>query len=138
MDKREYLKLTLEQQVNYINKEMEDGKGLNAICKKISVDKGATLARLKKNNYKLIESQYILKQIPEKQNLKGCAKELQLDGVAVELNDGKELLEGTNIVQKNETTINQSNEVGNISNKIETVVKMLWCHRFWHNRAICI
>jgi predicted HicB family RNase H-like nuclease len=123
MDKKEYFKLTLEQKVNYINKEMKEGKSFNSTCKEISIVKGDTLAKLKKHGYKLIDNQYILKQIPEKQNIKEGAKELQLDGVAVDdLQDGKKMLEGTSNVQKAETTVEQINEDGSISDKIKTVL----------------
>ncbi|MBU3189670.1 hypothetical protein K9O30_07015 [Clostridium bowmanii] len=123
MDKKEYSKLTLEQKVNYINKEMNEGKSFNSTCKGISVAKGGTLAKLKKHGYKLIDNQYILKQIPEKQNIKEGAKELKLDGAIVDdLQDGKEILEGTSNLQNTETTVEQINDDESISDKTKKVL----------------
>lgn len=118
MDKKEYLKLNFEQQVNYINQEMKQDKSLAATCKEISVTKSVTLAKLKKHGYKLVENEYILKQIPEKQNLKE-AKELKSDNVSAELKDSEKLLDNENSVQENETTVNQSNEVEITSDNVK-------------------
>jgi len=120
MDKREYLKLTIEEQVNYINQEMKQGKSLTATCKELLVTKSSTLAKFKKHGYKLINGQYILKQIPEEQNLKG-AKELQLADVAAELQDDEKLSEVTSSIKENEneTIVNQSNKVEIKPNKVK-------------------
>ena len=119
MNRKEYFKLTLEQQVNYINEKMKKGKSFNATCKDILLAKGGVSAKFKKHGYKLIENQYILKQVPEKQNLKEYEKEPQLDGVTINLQEDNKVIENASTVQENETDVNQSNEVKSVSDNIE-------------------
>jgi len=119
MEKIEYLKLNLEQQVNYINNELIEGKSLTATCKELLLAKSSVLAKFKKHGYKLVGSQYILKQIPKKQNPDELTKEPELAEVAADLQDDKKVLENTNIVQENENDVKQSNDDKNASDNIE-------------------
>ena len=114
MNKKEYFKSTLEEQVNYINQKMNDGKSFNDTCKEILLLKGGVSNKFKKHGYKLIEGQYLLKQIPEKQER---VKEPKLDEAALEIQDAKEVLEDLIVTQENEIALSLSNENENIENE---------------------
>ncbi|MCB2358171.1 hypothetical protein [Clostridium estertheticum] len=117
MNKKEYFKSTLEEQVNYINQKMNEGKSFNDTCKEILLIKGGVLNKFKKHGYKLIEGQYILKQIPEKHNLNEDSIEPSLDEVVSEIQDAKEILENLIVTQESEIALSLSNENENIENE---------------------
>ncbi|NNU75315.1 hypothetical protein [Clostridium estertheticum] len=117
MNKKEYFKSTLEEQVNYINQKMNEGKSFNDTCKEILLLKGAVLNKFKKHGYKLIEGQYILKQMPEKHNLNEDSIEPSLDEVVSEIQDAKEILENLIVTQESEIALSLSNENENIENE---------------------
>lgn len=130
MNKHEYYKLNLQEQVNYINNQLVEGKSLNATCKEMLIAKSSILAKFKKHSYKLVGGKYILKEIPEKQNSKELAKEPELAEVAADLQEDKSVLENTKTVQENEKDVKQSNDDKNVSddniqseNKVKKVGK---------------
>jgi len=117
MNKKEYFKSTLEEQVNYINQKMNEGKSFNDTCKEILLLKGGVSNKFKKHGYKLIEGQYLLKQIPEKQYSNEELKEPNLDEVAIEIQDAKEVLEDLIVKQESEIALSLSNEIENAENE---------------------
>ena len=114
MNKKEYFKSTLEEQVNYINQKMNEGKSFNDTCKEILLLKGGVSNKFKKHGYKLIEGQYLLKQIPEKQYFDEKEKEPILDEVAVDIQDAKEVLEDLIATKESEIALSLSNEIENL------------------------
>ena len=124
MNKKEYFKSTLEEQVNYINQKMNEGKSFNDTCKEILLLKGGVSNKFKKNGYKLIEGQYLLKQIPEKQYLNEKAIDPNLDEVTIEIQDAKEMLEDLIATQESEIALSLSDENENIEEIIKPVVSL--------------
>jgi len=59
MDKSMFQKLSLKSQVNYINKRMREGMTLTDACKTVNLTKELS-RKFQKNNYKLIDMQFIL------------------------------------------------------------------------------
>jgi len=119
MNKKEYFKFNLQQQVTFINNQLVEGKSLTSTCKELLIAKSSVLAKFKKHGYKLVGSQYILKQIPEKENFKDIAKVSKLEEVAADLQEDKSVLENTNIVQKNENDVKKTDDVKIASDNTE-------------------
>ena len=96
---------------------MNEGKSFNDTCKEILLLKGGVSNKFKKHGYKLIEGQYLLKQIPEKQYSDEKKKETDLDEAAIEIQDAKEMLEDLIATQESEIALSLSNENENIENE---------------------
>jgi len=69
MNKEEFLKKTLIEQVNYFNERMEQGESIRGISKNLGINKAITI-KFEKHNYKLINGKYILEQIEGQESKK--------------------------------------------------------------------
>jgi len=109
VNKSEYLKLTIEQQISYINKKMNEGKSLNATCREIPLTKSTVTAKFRKHGYKLFENQYVPKVISDHESLNRNSEELELDEIVAEEQNEKEP-EDKSILQSKESTEKQLDE----------------------------
>ena len=66
MDREDFLKLSLIEQIDFFNSRMKNGYSMTKITNELGISKSIS-EKFKKNGYKLIENQFINSNTIEKQ-----------------------------------------------------------------------